>query len=57
VSWWVEPGEFEGLVVVVRELGFAGVMSGPLLRSSYRVGRLYVEAVRMRDATGAELWR
>ena len=25
-------------------IGFAGVMSGPLVRSSYRAGRLYKQA-------------
>jgi len=27
-------------------LGFAGVLSGPLVRSSYRAGRLYAQAIR-----------
>ncbi|NUR80255.1 MAG: lipoyl synthase [Dermatophilaceae bacterium] len=45
VSRWVEPAEFDELAVVARELGFSGVMSGPLVRSSYRAGRLYAEAV------------
>ena len=31
-------------------LGFAGVMSGPLVRSSYRAGRLYAEALARRNA-------
>ncbi len=29
-------------------LGFAGVMSGPLVRSSYRAGRLYAQAMEQR---------
>ncbi|NUO35372.1 MAG: lipoyl synthase [Terrabacter sp.] len=45
VARWVEPAEFDELAVVARELGFSGVMSGPLVRSSYRAGRLYAEAV------------
>ena len=44
VERWVTPEEFDDLAVVARELGFAGVMSGPLVRSSYRGGRLYAEA-------------
>ena len=44
VERWVTPEEFDDLAVVARELGFAGVMSGPLVRSSYRAGRLYAEA-------------
>ena len=29
-------------------IGFAGVMSGPLVRSSYRAGRLYQRALARR---------
>jgi lipoic acid synthetase len=29
-------------------IGFAGVMSGPLVRSSYRAGRLYKQAQEKR---------
>jgi len=32
------------------EIGFAGVMSGPLVRSSYRAGRLYRQALQNRNA-------
>ena len=42
VERWVEPAEFAELEVEARELGFAGVMSGPLVRSSYRAGRFTV---------------
>jgi lipoyl synthase len=48
VERWVEPAEFAELEVVARELGFVGVMSGPLVRSSYRAGRLYREALASR---------
>jgi lipoyl synthase len=44
VERWVKPEEFVELATEARELGFAGVMSGPLVRSSYRAGRLYREA-------------
>ena len=30
------------------EIGFLGVMSGPLVRSSYRAGRLWATAMRRR---------
>ena len=33
-------------------LGFVGVMSGPLVRSSYRAGRLYHQAVEARASQG-----
>jgi len=48
VERWVEPAEFAELAVEARELGFSGVMSGPLVRSSYRAGRLYREALATR---------
>jgi lipoic acid synthetase len=45
VDRWVPPAEFEELGEEALGLGFAGVMSGPLVRSSYRAGRLYKQAV------------
>jgi lipoyl synthase len=48
VERWVEPAEFADLEVQARELGFVGVMSGPLVRSSYRAGRLYRDALARR---------
>jgi lipoic acid synthetase len=44
VERWVKPEEFVELASEAREIGFLGVMSGPLVRSSYRAGRLYKEA-------------
>jgi lipoic acid synthetase len=44
VERWVRPEEFDELGAEARSLGFAGVMSGPLVRSSYRAGRLYRQA-------------
>jgi lipoic acid synthetase len=48
VDRWVEPSEFDELAQEARDLGFAGVMSGPLVRSSYRAGRLYRDALARR---------
>jgi lipoic acid synthetase len=48
VSRWVKPEEFVELREEAEEIGFAGVMSGPLVRSSYRAGRLYRQAVERR---------
>ena len=45
VDRWVPPEEFDELGEEALELGFAGVMAGPLVRSSYRAGRLYQQAV------------
>ena len=50
VERWVHPDEFAELENEARALGFLGVMSGPLVRSSYRAGRLYAEAVAARSA-------
>jgi lipoic acid synthetase len=51
VERWVKPDEFVELAAEAKEVGFLGVMSGPLVRSSYRAGRLYKEA--MAAKTGA----
>jgi lipoyl synthase len=45
IDRWVPPDEFDELCEEALELGFAGVMSGPLVRSSYRAGRLYRQAL------------
>ncbi|MHB1614719.1 MAG: lipoyl synthase [Actinomycetes bacterium] len=52
VERWVSPEEFDQMGVQATEMGFAGVMSGPLVRSSYRAGRLYRQAVAARRAGG-----
>lgn len=49
VTRWVKPEEFVELREEAEEIGFAGVMSGPLVRSSYRAGRLYQQALAARD--------
>ena len=48
VERWVKPEEFVELKAEAEEIGFAGVMSGPLVRSSYRAGRLYQQAMEAR---------
>jgi lipoyl synthase len=54
VDRWVKPEEFIELADEARAIGFAGVMSGPLVRSSYRAGRLYREALQTRDALSVD---
>jgi lipoic acid synthetase len=44
VERWVHPDEFAALSTAAEGLGFTGVMAGPLVRSSYRAGRLYEQA-------------
>jgi lipoyl synthase len=48
VERWVKPEEFVELSDEAEQIGFAGVMSGPLVRSSYRAGRLYKQALEAR---------
>ncbi|WP_017557746.1 lipoyl synthase [Nocardiopsis baichengensis] len=54
IDRWVKPEEFVELSEEAEEIGFAGVMSGPLVRSSYRAGRLYKQAVEKREAEAAQ---
>ena len=49
IERWVKPEEFVDLKDEADEIGFAGVMSGPLVRSSYRAGRLYQQAMAARE--------
>jgi lipoyl synthase len=49
VERWVKPEEFVELQAEAEAIGFAGVLSGPLVRSSYRAGRLYRQAIEARQ--------
>ena len=51
VERWVRPDEFVRLRELGDRMGFAGVLSGPLVRSSYRAGRLYQQALDARLIT------
>ena len=46
VDRWVKPEEFVRWSELATEIGYKGVMSGPLVRSSYRAGRLWAQAMR-----------
>src|SRR5690349_4289279 len=48
VERWVKPEEFVQHKETAEEIGFLGVMAGPLVRSSYRAGRLYAQAKQKR---------
>ncbi|WP_040284620.1 lipoyl synthase [Tessaracoccus massiliensis] len=48
IDRWVTPEEFEELDQEAREIGYSCVLSGPLVRSSYRAGRLYRTAMDAR---------
>ncbi len=45
VSRWVKPEEFVEMAQEAEEIGFLGVLSGPLVRSSYRAGRLWASSM------------
>jgi lipoyl synthase len=52
VERWVKPDEFVELAQDAEQVGFLGVMSGPLVRSSYRAGRLYKQAMEKKTSRG-----
>jgi lipoic acid synthetase len=45
VARWVRPEEFVEIKQEAEELGFLGVLAGPLVRSSYRAGRLWARSM------------
>ena len=45
VSRWVKPEEFVALKAEAEAMGYLGVLSGPLVRSSYRAGRLWAQSM------------
>ncbi|MDQ3481626.1 MAG: lipoyl synthase [Actinomycetota bacterium] len=53
IERWVKPEEFVDLRDEALAIGFAGAMSGPMVRSSYRAGRLYQQALESRRLTEA----
>jgi lipoyl synthase len=55
VDRWVKPEEFVEMSEEAEQIGFVGVMSGPLVRSSYRAGRLYRQAMDARSGDRAAI--
>lgn len=51
---YVHPAVFERLAERARALGFGYVASGPLVRSSYRAGELYVEKTLRPSTAGSQ---
>lgn len=45
VDRWVKPDEFVGFREEAERIGFLGVLAGPLVRSSYRAGRLWAQSM------------
>jgi lipoic acid synthetase len=50
VERWIPPEEFVEHAHAAELMGFTGVLAGPLVRSSYRAGRLYAKAVANRGS-------
>jgi len=46
IERWVKPAEFLEFSAMAESIGFAGVMAGPMVRSSYRAGRLWARAMK-----------
>ena len=46
VARWVTPQEFVELRELAESIGFLGVLAGPLVRSSYRAGRLWARSMK-----------
>ncbi|WP_156316713.1 MULTISPECIES: lipoyl synthase [Leucobacter] len=46
IDRWVRPEEFVELQQEAESLGFDGVLAGPLVRSSYRAGRLWAQTMQ-----------
>ncbi|TAJ48655.1 MAG: lipoyl synthase [Herbiconiux sp.] len=46
VASWVKPEEFLEIKEEAEEIGFLGVLAGPLVRSSYRAGRLWAQSMQ-----------
>jgi lipoic acid synthetase len=51
VERWVKPEEFVEHAAFAESLGFPGVLAGPLVRSSYRAGKLYAAAAGSKTAS------
>ena len=45
VARWVKPAEFVEFKDEAERIGFLGVLAGPLVRSSYRAGRLWAQSM------------
>ncbi|MGA0566056.1 lipoyl synthase [Rathayibacter sp. KR2-224] len=51
VARWVRPEEFVELKAEAEAVGFLGVLAGPLVRSSYRAGRLWAQSMTAKGRT------
>ena len=53
IDRWVKPDQFAEFGRQAMAMGYSGVMSGPVVRSSYRAGLLYRQAMEVRSGTAA----
>ncbi|MDN8547646.1 lipoyl synthase [Microbacterium sp. NM3R9] len=51
VDRWVKPDEFVAFREEAERIGFLGVLAGPLVRSSYRAGRLWAQSMTAKGRT------
>ncbi len=51
VDRWVKPQQFAEFERQAEEIGFLGVLAGPLVRSSYRAGRLWAQSMKSKGRT------
>src|SRR5690625_7048325 len=51
IDRWVKPEEFLELSRIAEEMGFLATMAGPMVRSSYRAGKLWAQAMRKLERT------
>ena len=45
IDRWLKPEEFVEIKAEADDIGFLGVLAGPLVRSSYRAGRLWAQSM------------
>jgi len=45
IDRWLKPAEFVEIKEEAEQIGFLGVLAGPLVRSSYRAGRLWAQSM------------
>ncbi|MBL3698457.1 lipoyl synthase [Leucobacter luti] len=57
IDRWLPPEEFVELHAEAEALGFDGVLAGPLVRSSYRAGRLWAQTMAKQGRTVPEALR
>jgi lipoic acid synthetase len=55
IKRWVPPAEFDEIADHARTMGFLSVVSGPLVRSSFKAGEFYAEALKKRGLVHSQV--